>query len=68
MSERTLVAVTERLLRVPEVARALGIDGPGVYHLIDAGNLHAGKGDDGLVYVSEQALRDYQERQASAHR
>lgn len=50
------------------MARALGIDGPEVYHLIDAGNLHAGKGDDGLVYVSEQALRDYQERQASAHR
>jgi hypothetical protein len=60
------MGVSERLLRVPEVARALGLDGPEVYRLIETGDLHAGKGADGLVYVPEQALRDYQDRQAKA--
>jgi hypothetical protein len=68
MSTRKLPDMTERLLRVPEVARALGLEGPEVYHLIETGELDAGKGDDGLVYVSEPALRAYQERQASTRR
>jgi len=68
MSARRLADVTDRLLRVPEVARALGLDGPEVYRLIDSGELEAGKGGDGLVYVSEPAIRAYQERQASTRR
>jgi len=50
----------ERLLRVPEVARRLGLDGVIVYDLIAHGELAAGKGKDGLVYVRESALEDYQ--------
>ena len=46
-------------LRVPEVARRLGIDGTDVYDLIFQGDLQAGKGEDGLVYVRESALEDY---------
>lgn len=60
--------MAETQLRVPEVARALGIDGAEVYGLIDRGELSAGKGSDGLVYVSTDALRDYEERRASAAR
>ncbi len=60
--------MSERLLRVPEVARTLGIEGTEVYRLIERGDLRAGKGPDGLVYVSEEALRDYEERQARASR
>lgn len=39
--------MSERLLRVPEVARVLGLDGPEVYQLIETGKLRAGKGADG---------------------
>jgi excisionase family DNA binding protein len=56
--------VTDRLLRVPEVAVLLGIEGPEVYRLIEKGELWAGKGADGLVYVPEPALREYEERHA----
>ena len=56
--------MSERLVRVPEVAKTLHLDGPAVYRLIEAGDLRAGKGADGLVYVSETALRDYEERAA----
>jgi hypothetical protein len=53
--------VTERaLLRVPEVARRLAIDGVAVYRLIGRGELEAGKGRDGFVYVPKDALRSYQ--------
>lgn len=45
--------------RIPEVARRLGIDGSDVYRLIDAGELEARKGPDGLVYVTEDALTEY---------
>lgn len=68
MTERKLGDMTDRLLRVPEVARALRLDGPETYRPIEIGELTAGKGDDGLVYVSERALQAYQDRQASAHR
>ena len=44
-----MVDLRDQMLRVPEVARRLGIDGPLVYGLIAAGKLAAGKGDDGLV-------------------
>lgn len=54
--------VTNQSLRVPEVASHLGLDGPVVYDLVAAGELAAGKGDDGLVYVRESALEDYQRR------
>ena len=56
------------LLRVPGVARELGIDGADVYSLIDKGKLKAGKGRDGLVYVSRQALGDYRRKRATASR
>jgi excisionase family DNA binding protein len=60
--------MSERLLRVPEVARTLGVGGPEVYRLIETGELGAGKGADGLVYVPEQALREYEERHAESAR
>jgi hypothetical protein len=49
-------------LRVPEVARRLAMEGPDVYDLILRGELSAGKGTDGLVYVRASALEDYQGR------
>jgi hypothetical protein len=58
--------MTETLLRVPEVARTLGIEGVAVYRLIDRGELRAGKGPDGLVYVSAEALREYEHQRAEA--
>ena len=60
--------VTDEALRVPEVARRLGIDGTEVYDLIANGELSAGKGKDGLVYVRESALEDYQRRQTATSR
>jgi hypothetical protein len=54
--------MAEQLLRVPEVARRLGLDGVVVYDLIAHGELDAGKGKDGMVYVPESALEDYQRR------
>lgn len=62
------MSVEERAIRVPEVARALGIDGTEVYGLIERGELAARKGSDGLVYVTQRALRDYLDQQASASR
>jgi hypothetical protein len=59
------MSVTDEALRVPEVARRLGIDGTEVYDLITQGELAAGKGTDGLVYVRESALTDYERRQAA---
>jgi predicted DNA-binding transcriptional regulator AlpA len=52
----------EPLLRVPEAARRLGLDGVVVYDLIARGDLFAGKGKDGLVYVPESAVDDYLRR------
>ena len=46
-------------LRVPEVARRLGIEGPAVYRLIERGSLLAAKGQDGFVYVDEDSLAQY---------
>jgi helix-turn-helix protein len=66
VTRRTLTTVSERLLRVPEVARILAIEGTEVYGLIERGELEAGKGADGLVYVAEQAVRAYEERRAGA--
>jgi hypothetical protein len=57
--------MSEQLLRVPEVARRLGLDGVLVYDLIASGELAAGKGKDGLVYVRESALQDYERRHAA---
>jgi hypothetical protein len=59
------MAMSNRVLRVPEVARRLDMEGPDVYELIRRGELPAGKGDDGLVYVRESALEDYERRQAT---
>jgi hypothetical protein len=58
--------MAEQPLRVPEVARRLGIDGTEVYDLIFQGDLEAGKGKDGLVYVRVSALEDYQRRRSAA--
>jgi len=60
------MSMSERLLRVPEVARALDLEGEAVYGLIERGELRAGKGQDGLVYVPERALEEYRRRQAAA--
>ncbi len=60
--------VSERAMRVPEVARVLGIDGTEVYGLIERGELEGRKGPDGLVYVREQALQAYKDRQAKSSR
>jgi hypothetical protein len=59
------MSMTDEALRVPEVARRLQMDGPDVYELILQGELVAGKGNDGLVYVRESALEDYKRRQAA---
>ena len=60
------MAMTDRALRVPEVARRLDVDGTAVYDLILHGELVAGKGPDGLVWVRESALEDYRRRQSTA--
>ena len=60
------MTVNDELLRIPEVARRLGIEGVVVYGLIDSGELPAGKGDDGLVYVTESALQDYARHHSAA--
>jgi hypothetical protein len=53
------LGMSDQLLRIPEVARRLGIDGTDVYKLIESGALLAGKGEDGLVYVTEDAVSAY---------
>ena len=53
-------------LRVPEVARRLGIAGVDVYRLVERGELAAGNGSDGLVYVTAEALEEYQRSDASS--
>lgn len=55
----------DELLRVPEVARRLGLDGVVVYDLIATEELKAGKGKDGMVYVRASELEDYQRRHAA---
>ncbi|MGQ0804751.1 MAG: helix-turn-helix domain-containing protein [Actinomycetota bacterium] len=60
--------IREGLLRVPEVARRLDMDGGDVYLLIRSGELYAGKGKDGLVYVPEEALREFEQRQSETSR
>lgn len=57
--------MTEQLLRVPEVARRLGLDGVVVYDLIANGQLTAGKGKNGMVYVAAEAVEDYKRRHAA---
>ena len=59
------MSVTDEALRVPEVARRLGIDGTEVYDLIASGELTAGKGKDGLVYVRASAVQEYARRHAA---
>ena len=44
----------------------LGIDGIDVYGLIERRELEGRKGPDGLVYVTDDALRAYLDRQATA--
>ena len=58
--------MSDELLRVPEVARRLGLDGVVVYDLIANGELKAGKGKDGMVYVRVSAVEEYQRRHAAA--
>jgi len=58
--------MTERAVRVPEAARRLHVEGPDVYLLIERGELRAGKGPDGLVYVPEASIEDYRRRQAQS--
>ena len=62
------MSMTERVLRVPEVAKRLELEGPVVYELIMRGELAAAKGKDGLVYVRESALEDYERRHAAPTR
>lgn len=58
--------VHDELLRVPEVARRLGVDGVEAYALIERGELAAGKGNDGLVYVRVSEFDEYQQRAVKA--
>jgi hypothetical protein len=58
--------MSDELLRVPEVARRLGLDGVVVYDLIANGELVAGKGKDGMVYVRVSAVEEYQRRHTAA--
>lgn len=58
--------MSEQLLSVPEVARRLDMDGAEVYGLIERGELPAGKGDDGLVYVTERAVAVFRKGSAAA--
>lgn len=60
------MSMSDELLRVPEVARRLGLDGVIVYNLIANGELEAGKGKDGMVYVRVSAVEGYQRRHAAA--
>ena len=53
-------------LRVPEVARRLGLPGAEVYDLIDRGELAAGKADDGLVYVTEDAVEEFRRNRGAS--
>ncbi len=53
-------------LRIPEVARRLDIPGVEVYGLIERGELAAGKGPDGLVYVRPEVVEEYLRGQASS--
>jgi hypothetical protein len=62
------MSVTERLFGVREAAAELDMDGVNVLLLIRSGELDAGKGKDGHVYVPEPALRDYQRRQTEKAR
>ncbi len=56
------MCVADQAMRVPEVARRLGIDGTDVYDLIFRGELAAAKCKNGLVCVRESDLEDYQRR------
>ena len=58
--------MTDQLLRVPEVAQRLGMDGAVVYLLIADGALPAGKGADGMVYVSVDAVEAFAHQQATS--
>jgi hypothetical protein len=49
-------------LTIPDVGRRLGLPGPDVYQLIFSGQLGGGPASDGAVYVTEEALTDYERR------
>lgn len=59
------MSMSDELLRVPEVARRLGLDGVIVYDLIANGELEAGKGKDGMVYVRQSEVESYRRRHAA---
>lgn len=62
------MTMSDEALRVPKVARRLNLDGTVVYDLIFRGELAAGKGADGLVYVRESVVREFQrEHGATSH-
>jgi hypothetical protein len=48
------MSMPARALRVPQVARRLGVDGADVYGLILDGELPAAKGENGLVCVTAE--------------
>jgi|Tabmets5t2r1_1033131.scaffolds.fasta_scaffold05627_3 hypothetical protein len=58
------MSMPARALRVPQVARRLGVDGADVYGLILDGELPAAKGENGLVCVTAEALEEFQPRHA----
>ena len=53
---------------MPEVARGLEVDGAEVYGPVLDGELPAASGDDGLVYVTAEALEEFQRRHCSSAR
>jgi hypothetical protein len=47
-------------LTIPDVARRLGVPGLDVYQLIFSGQLEGGPASDGAVYVTDEAMADYE--------
>jgi predicted DNA-binding transcriptional regulator AlpA len=55
------VRTTERL-KLPEVARRVGLSGEEIYEKIFSGELEGRPGSDGAVYVTTEVLTAYQRR------
>jgi hypothetical protein len=51
--------MSEKLLTLPETARALGISLDEALRLVEQGKLHASRGSDGAVYVRGEELDAY---------
>ncbi len=52
-------------VRTTEAGRQLGVDTAEVYRLIESGELRAGKGADGLVWVLTDSIDAYRQHQSA---